>query len=79
MATITNSNGAVGRLLTNAFPAGAQTVTVLIADELARSASTIAMGGVAFDPLTVGSTRVSATIPGFTSTVAANKDVAVSE
>jgi hypothetical protein len=62
-ATITSSNPSVGRLVTTAVTGGA--VTVPIAPAAARSPGTVATGGVAFDPLTAGSTVVEATIPGF--------------
>ena len=43
-----------------------------------RSPTTVAGGGVAFDPLASGTTTVSATIPGFIATDAAAVEVAVS-
>jgi hypothetical protein len=62
-ATVSSSVPAVGQLVTSAGPSGS--VTVAIAPGPARSPGTVAAGGVAFDPLTVGSTIVTATIPGF--------------
>ncbi|MEO8337647.1 MAG: hypothetical protein ABI664_21905, partial [bacterium] len=62
VVTLTNSNAAVARLTTTA--GSAQTRTVSIAPGLARSPSTVATGGVAFDPLAAGNTTVSGTAPG---------------
>jgi hypothetical protein len=52
----------VGQLVTTAQTGG--TVTVTIVPGQARSPSTVATGGVAFDPLTVGTTAVRGTVPG---------------
>jgi hypothetical protein len=77
-ATVTNSNGTVGQLKTNEYPDGAQTVTVNIAEGQQTSPSTVVSGGVAFDPLTSGTTTVSATVPDFITTTAASVDISVS-
>ncbi|UCF91530.1 MAG: hypothetical protein JSW39_25205, partial [Desulfobacterales bacterium] len=69
IATVQNSNAAVGQLVTDGSPG--QTVTVLIAEGQSDSPHTVAAGGVAFDPLTGGTTVVAATIPGFIATDAA--------
>ena len=67
-ATVTNTNGAAAQLLTLA--GGAQSRSVSIPGGANQSAATIAAGGIAFDPLAVGSTTVAAAIPGFTRTAA---------
>ena len=54
-----------------------QSVTVNIAENTSASRSTVASGGVDFDGLTVGTTSVSATIPGLIATDAASQDVTV--
>ena len=61
-ATIVSSSPAVGQLTTTAVTGG--TVTVIIPVGQSRSGATVAAGGVAFDPLTTGTTTVSATIVG---------------
>ena len=67
-ATVTNTNVAAAQLLTLA--GGAQSRSVSIPGGANQSAGTVAAGGIAFDPLAVGSTTVAATIPGFTATAA---------
>ena len=62
--TLTSSAPAVGQLTTTASTGASVDVTV--APGSTRSASSVAGGGVAFDPLTAGSTDVQATAPGFT-------------
>ena len=62
-ATISSSTPTVATLVTSTLTAG--TVTVSIDPGQARSPGTVASGGVALDPLSVGSTTVTATIPGF--------------
>jgi len=74
-ASVSNSNAAAAQLVTTAFTG--QMVTVGIAEGQFSSASTVAAGGVAFDPLAAGMTQVSATIPGFGSTTAATVSVTV--
>jgi hypothetical protein len=74
--TVTSSNPSVGRLVTTAVSGG--TVTVSVAPAAARSPGTVATGGVAFDPLTVGSTVVEATIPGFVTLPTGSPEVTVS-
>ena len=54
-----------------------QTVTVQIAVESSASPTTVAAGGVAFDPQGPDTTTVDATIPGFIATTAASRDVTV--
>ena len=61
--TFTSSNVAVGQLKTNAatgFP-----VTVIMPVNTYYSPISVASGGVAFDPLTGGTTSISASAPGF--------------
>jgi hypothetical protein len=65
-ATVTSSVVAVGQLVTSADTAA--TVMVTIGVGQSSSPSTVPAGGVAFDPLTPGSTDVAATIPGFVAT-----------
>ncbi len=74
-ATITNSNATVGQLF---FQSGAaQTGTVDIALQQARSPSPASAGGVEFSALAAGTTSVSATIPGFLSMPTATQTVTV--
>jgi len=74
-ATLTSSAPTVGQLVTSA-QTGA-TATVAIGPGQSRSPGTIATGGVAFDPQTVGSTTVAATIPGYVALPGAQVTVAV--
>ena len=62
-ATVTSSDVAVGQLVTTALSGG--TVTVDIVPGLYYSPTSVAAGGVAFDPLSTGVTMVSVAIPGF--------------
>ena len=75
-ATIVSSLPTIGALTTTAQP-GAGTVTVTIPVGQSRSGATVALGGVAFDPLTAGTTTVSATIPGRIATTNATVVVTV--
>ena len=75
-ATITNSNASAARLVTS--PTTGQQVRVTIPVGQARSAITVATGGVEFDPLGAGFDTVSATIPGFVIFPGAPDSVAVS-
>jgi hypothetical protein len=65
-ATVTSSVPTVGQLAISALRSG--TVDVQIGVLSSSSPSTVAAGGVAFDPLTAGTTTVSASIPGFVTT-----------
>jgi len=76
-ATVVSSAPAVGDLIT--LPDSASPVTVTIDVGASSSPSNLASGGVLFEPLTVGTTDVSATIPGFVSTSNATRTVTVSE
>ncbi len=62
VVTVTNSNAAVAQLITTAGSAQSRTVTIAIGS--ARSPNTVAGGGIAFDPLSVGSTNVATSATG---------------
>jgi adhesin/invasin len=64
-ATVAHSNPAAGKLFTTALTA--DTVTVNIAQQTARSPSPASNGGVEYDPAAAGVDSVSASIPGFIS------------
>jgi hypothetical protein len=64
--TVTSANPNVGQVRTSTASSGS--VTVNIAAGVAQSPTTVAAGGVAFDPISAGSTTVTASIPGFTTT-----------
>ena len=74
--TITNSTASVAELDPDGGGAGAQVRTVAIAE--GQSTSPGAAGGIEFDPLNVGTTTVSASIPGFIATTAAATTVTIS-
>jgi hypothetical protein len=74
-ATISNSNNMAGQLVTTGVTG--QTVTVQIEPGQISSPSSVANGGVAFDPLGGGTTTVSATIPGIIATTGASQNVTV--
>jgi hypothetical protein len=67
-ATVTNSNASAAQLVTLA--GGEQIRTVVIASGQSRTPSTVASGGIEFDPLTADQTTVRASIPGFLVTAA---------
>ena len=75
-ATISHRVLTVGLLVDSTL--SADTVTVEIAVGQYRSPTTVATGGVAFDPLTAGTDTVFASITGFTSTPLASIEVTVS-
>jgi uncharacterized repeat protein (TIGR01451 family) len=75
-ATVTNSAALVAQLVTTAGAAQARTVTIPAGQSF--SPTSVATGGVAFDPIGNGVTTVSATIPGFIATTAASVNVTVS-
>ncbi len=56
--TVTNSNGAVAQLVTNVVGGTGQSRTVTVPAGALQSATTVAGGGIAFDPLGAGSTTV---------------------
>jgi hypothetical protein len=61
--TLTSSNTQAGRLVTQSL--SGSSVTVPVAPQVARSPSSVALGGVEFDALGNGATTVAASIPGF--------------
>jgi hypothetical protein len=73
--TLNSGNSAVGQLVTTASTGA--TVTMQIVPGQSASAGSVSSGGVAFDPLTAGSTVVSATITGFIQTAAGARTVTV--
>ena len=75
-ATLTTSDPLVGRLITT-VDTGA-TATVSIAPQQSRSPGSVATGGVAFDPLTAGTTTVAATIPGYVALTGSQVNVTIS-
>ncbi|HET6462275.1 MAG TPA: T9SS type A sorting domain-containing protein, partial [Candidatus Krumholzibacteria bacterium] len=75
-ATLILSSSTPGQLVTTSSTN--DTVTVSIPVGASASAATVAAGGVAFDPLAIGTTLVTATIPGFITTGAATQQVVVS-
>jgi hypothetical protein len=75
-ATIVNTNVTAAQLVTTALTANSVQVSVAVGQ--ARSPSTVATDGVAFDPLASGSTTVSATIPGFIALPTASVAVTIS-
>ena len=73
--TLTSSNTAAGQLVTTASSGG--TVTVVIGPNASSTASSVAGGGVAFDPVAAGSTAVSSAIAGLRALPAATVNVTV--
>jgi uncharacterized repeat protein (TIGR01451 family) len=61
--TVSHTNTSVAQLTTTA--GSGQTRTVTVAAGQTNSPTSVATGGVAFDPLSAGSTTVNATAPGF--------------
>jgi len=76
-ATVTIANGTpgVGRLVTSTRIG--DTVTVVIPIGASNSPTSVATGGVAFDPLTAGTTTIGGSIPGFDEMPYYNRTVAV--
>ena len=77
VATITNSDGAVARLVTASDTSPSQE-TVTVVPRANTSPSTVALGGVAFDPLAAGTTTVAVTSPGFVTFTSSTVVVTVS-
>jgi hypothetical protein len=73
--TITNSASGVAQLVTLA--GGAQSRTVVVPAGQYYTPVSVATGGVEFDPLSAGSTTISAAIPGFITTTAGTLTVQV--
>ena len=74
-ATVTSSDVSVGQLVTTALTG--DTVTVEVPAGLYYSATTVAGGGVAFDPIAAGTSTVVASIPGFVALPTASQLVTV--
>jgi hypothetical protein len=72
--SITNSNAAAAQLVAGVT---GQAVTVSIPVGQSRSAGTVATGGVAFDPLAVGTTTVSASSTGYSTVPNSSETVTV--
>lgn len=64
--TLTNSSATIGQLVTTAGPGQSRVVT--IAGGASRSPLSVAAGGIAFDPLSTGTTTVGASSPNVIST-----------
>ncbi|MGZ8377051.1 MAG: beta strand repeat-containing protein [Gemmatirosa sp.] len=75
VVTMTNANAAVAQLVTSAGAAQARTVTIPTGSD--ASPTSVAAGGVAFDPLAAGSTTVTATAPGIAPIASATQPVTV--
>jgi hypothetical protein len=73
--TLTSDTPGVGLLATVAGTAASRSVVIGVRQS--QTASSVAAGGVAFDPVAAGSTRVSASVPGFVLTTAASRTVSV--
>jgi hypothetical protein len=76
-ATVQTETSGVGQLITTEFPTGATSVTVPIDPLQYQSPGSVALGGVAFDPLLAGGTTVFATIPAFIALPAATVPITV--
>ena len=73
--SLTHQSGTPSQLVTLA--GGAQSRQVSITGGNTTSPLTVAAGGVAFDPLTAGTSTVTATIPGATTTAAGQQSVEI--
>lgn len=73
--TVSNSDAVVGQLVTSAGPDQVRSVTVEVGEF--RSPADIASGGIAFDPLNVGSTVVTLSHPTVTLLAGATKALTV--
>jgi len=73
--TVSNSSGAVGQLVRTG--AAAQSLVFQIAEGALNTPTTVAAGGVAFDPIGGGTTTVSVTAPGVTPLASASQTVTV--
>ena len=62
-ATLTTDNLSVGQLVTLAATGDTVTVDIVVGQNF--SPTSVATGGVAFDPLAQGTTTIATTIPGF--------------
>ncbi|UCG50542.1 MAG: T9SS type A sorting domain-containing protein [Candidatus Latescibacterota bacterium] len=77
VSTVTSSDSTVGQQVT--LTDTSHTVNVLIPPGQYRTPSAVSLGGVAFDGIALGTTTVSASIPGFLPTQDAFVDVSVSQ
>jgi hypothetical protein len=77
VVNLTNSRPVVGQLVTSTT--SGQTATVLIQPGQQNSPTTVAAGGVAFDPLDAGETVVSSTIDGLIALSNASRTVTVTD
>lgn len=77
VVTITNSIAGVGEIAT--LPDTGQTVILTIDPGLYYTPGSLPAGGAGFDPIAVGMTTVSATIPGFIATDNASREVTVTQ
>jgi hypothetical protein len=73
--TMESSDAGVGLLLTLADTSGVATTTIAAGEY--QSPFSLAFGGVAFDGISIGSTEVTASIPGFVATAAGSVTVNV--
>ena len=73
--TVTNSDASVAEIDVNPSGTGAQTQTVNI--PAGQSSTTTGPGGLEFDPISTGSTTVTASITGFSATSSATQNVTV--
>ncbi len=76
VTTLTSRDPAVGQLIT--LPDSLSPVSVTIPATASRSPSTVAAGGVAFDPINAGSTDITVSAPGFATVTASTVTVTVS-
>lgn len=74
-ATITSSDGTAATLVTQS--GSGATATVTLGESEVVSPATVAGGGVAIDPLSVGATTISVTMPGFVPTTDATRVVTI--
>jgi hypothetical protein len=72
---VTNSDGTVAQLVTTALTG--QSVTAVIGVGQNRTSSNVAGGGIAFDPLSSGTTTLTASSPGATAMPGASATVTV--
>ncbi|MEO5818683.1 MAG: Ig-like domain-containing protein [Gemmatimonadaceae bacterium] len=75
VATVTNSNASAAQLTTTAGSAQSRSVSIVVGQS--RSATTVAAGGIAFDPINAGTTTVTATAPNVVATTAASQVVTI--
>jgi adhesin/invasin len=77
VVTVMNGDPAIGDLVGNSAARG-DTLTVTIAVGQSNSPTTVAAGGIAFDPDNAGTTTITAGIPGYDELTYYNRTVAVS-